>query len=91
FRVFESVIPSGDHDNHLKEFSKNPNKGYYKHALLTERFINSLQPLLDWAWAGSSAWDERRLGKAEAPGSNPGRSTTTLWAGPWSRLVMTPP
>ncbi|MDK2854610.1 MAG: hypothetical protein PWQ92_1504, partial [Thermococcaceae archaeon] len=33
FRVFESVIPSGDHDNHLKEFSKNPNKGYYKHAL----------------------------------------------------------
>ncbi|KUJ99552.1 MAG: hypothetical protein XD43_0788, partial [Thermococcales archaeon 44_46] len=28
----ESVIPSGDHDNHLKEFSKNPNKGYYKHA-----------------------------------------------------------
>ncbi|MDK2984209.1 MAG: hypothetical protein PWP19_1687, partial [Thermococcaceae archaeon] len=32
FRVFESVIPSGDHDNHLKEFSKNPNKGYYKHA-----------------------------------------------------------
>ncbi|MDK2982908.1 MAG: hypothetical protein PWP19_386, partial [Thermococcaceae archaeon] len=31
-RVFESVIPSGDHDNHPKEFSKNPNKGYYKHA-----------------------------------------------------------
>ncbi|MPW39743.1 hypothetical protein GBV73_08690 [Thermococcus sp. 101 C5] len=27
------MIPSGDHDNHLKEFSKNPNKGYYKHAL----------------------------------------------------------
>jgi hypothetical protein len=26
------VIPSGDHGNHLKEFSKNPNKGYYKHA-----------------------------------------------------------
>jgi hypothetical protein len=26
------VIPSGDHGNHLKEFGKNPNKGYYKHA-----------------------------------------------------------
>ncbi|MDK2984322.1 MAG: hypothetical protein PWP19_1800, partial [Thermococcaceae archaeon] len=34
FRVFESVIPSGDHDNHPKEFSKTPNKGYYKHALM---------------------------------------------------------
>ncbi|MDN5320097.1 MAG: hypothetical protein PWP49_517, partial [Thermococcaceae archaeon] len=39
FRVFESVIPSGDHDNHLKEFSKNPNKGYYKHALISENLI----------------------------------------------------
>jgi hypothetical protein len=31
------VIPSGDHGNHLKEFSKNPNKGYYKHALEQDR------------------------------------------------------
>ncbi|MDK2783464.1 MAG: hypothetical protein PWQ32_1053, partial [Thermococcaceae archaeon] len=38
FRVFESVIPSGDHDNHPKEFSKNPNKGYYKHALKSLSF-----------------------------------------------------
>ncbi|MDK2784035.1 MAG: hypothetical protein PWQ32_1624, partial [Thermococcaceae archaeon] len=41
-RVFESVIPSGDHDNHLKEFSKNPNKGYYKHAPVVQKS----QPLL---------------------------------------------
>jgi hypothetical protein len=31
------VIPSGDHGNHLKEFGKNPNKGYYKHALVIDK------------------------------------------------------
>ncbi|MDK2782925.1 MAG: hypothetical protein PWQ32_514, partial [Thermococcaceae archaeon] len=43
FRVFESVIPSGDHDNHLKEFSKNPNKGYYKHALCSNKTLEELK------------------------------------------------
>ncbi|WP_342764011.1 DUF6849 domain-containing protein [Thermococcus sp. PK] len=34
------MIPSGDHDNHLKEFSKNPNKGYYKHAHRGHKIFN---------------------------------------------------
>ena len=58
--------------------------------IITENFIKWLKPLYFGAWAGSSVWDERCLGKAEAPGSNPGRSTI-IRAGPWSRLVMTSP
>ncbi|MDN5321115.1 MAG: hypothetical protein PWP49_1535, partial [Thermococcaceae archaeon] len=49
--VFESVIPSGDHDNHLKEFSKNPNKGYYKHAQHHRKIYKSTYVPYDWVRA----------------------------------------
>ncbi|MDK2783698.1 MAG: hypothetical protein PWQ32_1287, partial [Thermococcaceae archaeon] len=77
FRVFESVIPSGDHDNHLKEFSKNPNKGYYKHALIERKvyicnfgFFLSVPRWLSLV--------ERPLGKRQVAGSNPARGSNKM-------------
>jgi glucose/mannose transport system substrate-binding protein len=54
------VIPSGDHDNHPKEFSKNPNKGYYKHAPTLRKVLEYFVKYVEYSNSDHAAktWDE---------------------------------